>query len=80
MTGSIWIAIRCIAMSGLAAQADTVRTIIAIVQIALPAIAYADNHCRTRGRSPGRLGSPCSEQGESHSVLGTSFSVVTNAC
>ena len=65
-------------MSGLTAQADTVRTIIAIVQIALPAIAYADNHCRTRGLNPGRLGSTCSKQGESRSVLGTPFSLESN--
>ena len=66
-------------MSGFAAQADTVRTIMAIVQNALPAIADADNLCRTRGLNPGRLGATCSELGKSALVTGTPLSLVTNA-
>ena len=64
-------------MSGFTAQADTVRTIIAIVQVALPAIADADNLWRTRGLNPGRLDSTCAELGKSPLVTGTSFSLVS---
>ena len=67
-------------MSGFAAHADTVRTIIAIVQNTLPAIADADNRCLTRGLNPGRLGSSCSELGKSTLVTGTPLSLVSKAC